>query len=134
MNVGPIFRLDHIPVHLGLGATVIPQAPFTGAMDWYEHYGERNAGDGVEGRLVIMHTFTESWDSWEMHPNGQELVVCTDGAITAYQEIDGDVRTATLTAGDAIVNPAGVWHTADITGTATALFVTAGMGTQNRPR
>ena len=39
-----------------------------------------------------------------------------------------------VSAGDAIINPPGVWHTADITGTATALFVTAGMGTQNRPR
>jgi quercetin dioxygenase-like cupin family protein len=134
MSSDPIFRLDHIPVHLGLGATVIPQAPFTGAMDWYQDYGERNAADGVEGRLVIMHTFTEAWDSWEMHPHGQELVVCTDGAITAYQEIDGEVQTATLGAGDAIINPAGVWHTADITGTATALFVTAGTGTENRPR
>jgi hypothetical protein len=27
-----------------------------------------------------------------------------------------------------------VWHTADVVGTATALFITAGMGTQNRPR
>ncbi len=134
MSTGPTLRLDQVPVHLGPGATVIPQDPFTGAMDWYVRYGERNAGDGIEGRLVIMHTFTESWDSWEMHPNGQELVVCTDGVITAHQEIDGDVRTATLGAGDAIINPAGVWHTADITGTATALFVTAGMGTENRPR
>jgi quercetin dioxygenase-like cupin family protein len=134
MSTGPTFRLDQVPVHLGLGATVIPQDPFTGAMDWYERYGQRNAADGVEGRLVIMHTFTESWDSWEVHPHGQELVVCTEGVITAYQEIDGDVRTATLEVGDAIINPPGVWHTADISGTATALFVTAGMDTQNRPR
>jgi quercetin dioxygenase-like cupin family protein len=134
MSDGPTFRLDHIPVHLGLGATVIPQAPFSGDRDWYERYGERTAGDGFEGRLVIMHTFTEPWDSWEVHPHGHELVICTDGALTAYQEIDGDVRTAILGAGDAIINPPGVWHTADIAGTATALFVTAGTGTQNRPR
>jgi quercetin dioxygenase-like cupin family protein len=128
------FRLDRIPVHLGLGATVIPQDPFTGAMDWYERYGQRNAADGAEGRLVIIHTFTESWDSWEMHPHGQELVVCTDGAMTAYQEIEGQVRTVELRAGDALINPVGVWHTADVAATATALFVTAGMGTENRPR
>jgi quercetin dioxygenase-like cupin family protein len=134
MTNGPTFRLDQIPVHLGLGATVLPQDPFTGAMDWYQHYGERNAADGAEGRLVIIHTFTESWDSWEMHPHGQELVVCTDGAMTAYQDIDGDIRTALLRAGDALINPVGVWHTADVEGTATALFVTAGLGTLNRPR
>jgi quercetin dioxygenase-like cupin family protein len=128
------FRLEEIPVHLGLGATVIPQAPFTGETDWYERYGERNAADGVEGRLVIMHTFSEPWDSWEMHPFGQELVVCTNGAMTLYQDINGEVRMTTVRAGEATVNPLGVWHTADVDGTATALFITAGMGTENRPR
>jgi quercetin dioxygenase-like cupin family protein len=134
MSHDPSFRLEKIPVHLGLGATVIPQEPFTGEMDWYERYGEQNAADGAEGRLVIMHTFSEPWDSWEVHPHGQELVVCTEGAMTLYQEIDGEVRTATIGAGEAVINPPGVWHTADVAGTATALFITAGMGTENRPR
>lgn len=63
-----------------------------------------------------------------------ELVVCVDGEITLYQEIDGDVRTTTISKGEAVINPAGVWHTADVEGTASALFVTAGMGTENRAR
>jgi quercetin dioxygenase-like cupin family protein len=128
------FPLKQIPVHLGLGATVAPQPPFTGEMDWYQAYEERNVADGAEGRLVTMHTFTEPWDSWEVHPFGEELVVCTEGSITLCQEIDGEIRTATIRAGEAIINPRGVWHTADTAGPATALFVTAGMGTENRPR
>ncbi len=32
------------------------------------------------------------------------------------------------------INPPGVWHTADIADHAQGLFITAGMGTQNRPR
>jgi quercetin dioxygenase-like cupin family protein len=131
---GPSFRLEEIPVHLGLGAKVIPQAPFTGEMDWYENYGARNAADGIEGRLVIMRTFSEPWDSWEVHPHGQELVLCIDGTITLFQDIEGQIRSATLRSGEAIINAPGVWHTADIEGTATALFITAGMGTENRPR
>jgi len=83
---------------------------------------------------VIMHTFHGSWDSWEVHPNGAELVVCTQGAITLHQEIDGKVRAVTIRAGEAVINQQGVWHTADVDGTATALFITAGVGTQNRPR
>jgi quercetin dioxygenase-like cupin family protein len=134
MSDGLSFSLEQIPVHLGLGATVIPQTPFTGEMDWYQRYGERHAADGVEGRLVSMHTFSEPWDSWEVHPHGEELVVCTQGAITLYQEIDGEVRTVTVRPGEAIINPPGVWHTADVAGTATAIFITAGMGTENRPR
>ena len=121
-------------MHLGLGATVTRQEPFTGEMDWYQRYAERNAGDGAEGRLVTMHTFSEPWDSWEVHPHGEELVLCTAGAITLFQEIDGAIRTASIRSGQAIINPPGVWHTADVGVTATALFITAGMGTENRPR
>jgi mannose-6-phosphate isomerase-like protein (cupin superfamily) len=128
------FRLEEYPVHLGLGATVVVQERYDGAMSWYERYGARHADDGVEGRLVSMHTFDSSWDSWEMHPHGAELVVCTAGELTLHQEIGGEVRVVTLGTGDALVNPPGVWHTADVVGTATALFVTAGAGTETRPR
>ncbi len=128
------FPLSKIPVHLGLGARVVRQEPFTGDLSWYEHYGKRNAADGVEGRLVTMHSFRESWSSWEMHPKGDELVVCTHGEITLLQEIEGRVRSVTLRAGEAVVNPPGVWHTADVSAEATALFITAGVGTEHRPR
>jgi quercetin dioxygenase-like cupin family protein len=122
------------PLHLGLGATVIPQPEFTG-MEWYEEYAARHDGDGAEGRLVSMHCFSESWTSWEMHPSGEELVVCTQGTITLVQELaDGSRRRITLGPGDYAINPRGVWHTADVSGAATALFITAGMGTQGRAR
>jgi quercetin dioxygenase-like cupin family protein len=133
MPDGP-FDLAHFPVHLGLGATVESLPEFDGTPQWYERYAGAHAADGVEGRLVSLHTFTEPWDSWEMHPAGAELVVCTEGRIILHQEIDGNERTVVLDAGQAIVNPPGVWHTADIDGRATALFVTAGVGTEVRPR
>jgi quercetin dioxygenase-like cupin family protein len=124
-----VFNLETHPVHLGLGAKATVQERFTG-MEWYARYGERNAADGVEGRLVSMHTFSEPWDGWEMHPNGEELVLCVAGKITLHQEMAGGVRTATLGPGEAIINPAGVWHTADVDAEATAVFVTAGLGTR----
>lgn len=123
------------PVHLGLGATAQVQPLFTGGMEWYESYATRHGADGAEGRLVSLHAFAESWDSWEMHPVGDELVVCTAGAITLHQEWpDGRSATVTIRAGEYAINPPGVWHTADVEGAATALFVTAGLGTQHRPR
>jgi len=128
------FTLSEFPVHLGLGATVVPQERFTGEMSWYQRYGERNAADGREGRLVTVHTFTEPWDSWEMHPNGHELVMCVEGSITLRQEVDSEERTVTLQAGEAVINPPGVWHTADIHTNATVFFITAGEGTEGRPR
>ena len=44
------------------------------------------------------------------------------------------MHTATLEPHQAVVNPPGVWHTADVSGPVTALFITAGMGTEIRPR
>lgn len=129
------FNLTRFPVHLGLGARVAPLPEFTGEMSWYQRYGEEHANDGAEGRLVSMHRFDSSWDSWEMHPNGEELVLCLAGEMTLIQEIDGIERALSLGPHRAAINPAGVWHTADLVGeSATALFITAGMGTEIRPR
>ncbi len=128
----PAFKLKKNPAHLGLGAKVTQEPEFSG-MPWYAAYGARHASDGVEGRLVSMHTFG-TWDAWEMHPNGEELVVCVEGRIELTQEIDGDTRSVKLKPGEAVINPRGVWHTADVDGEATALFITAGVGTEHRPR
>jgi hypothetical protein len=52
---GAVFNLQTHPVHLGLGARVVPQEQFTGNLEWYERYEARTDSDGVEGRLVSMH-------------------------------------------------------------------------------
>lgn len=123
------------PIHLGLGATADTEPLFTGSMDWYSDYVERHADDGAEGRLVSMHAFSESWDMWEMHPQGSEVVLCTAGLITLHQENkDGSVATIKLGPGQYTINEPGTWHTADVDNEATALFITAGLGTQHRPR
>ena len=121
-------------VHLGPGATAVPQPPFDGYA-WYEAYGARHGADRAEGRLVSMHSFTEGWATWEMHPNGAEVVICTHGAMDLTQEFpDGARRKLTLKAGEYAINPPGVWHIADVEDSATAIFITSGEGTQARPR
>jgi hypothetical protein len=123
------------PIHLGLGATAQIQPGFTGELGWYAEYAKRHADDGAEGRLVTMHMFTSSWDMWEMHPRGSEVVLCIAGSIKLHQEMgDGRVTTVTLGPGEYAINDPGIWHTADVEGEATALFVTAGLDTQHRPR
>jgi len=123
------------PIHLGLGATVEVEPEFNGTMDWYMGYAERHAGDGADARLVSMYTFSESWDTWEMHPEGSEVVLGTEGSLTLQQEKKDRSQTGvTISAGEYAVNEPGTWHTADVSGTATALFITAGRGTQHRPR
>lgn len=122
--------------HLGRGSTATVQPPFAG-MEWYRAYGERHDADGPEGRLVSMYSFDQSWTSWEMHPAGAEMVICTAGAIRLIQEHpDGRTEQHLLGIGDYAINPPGVWHTADVDlgESATAVFITAGLGTEHRPR
>jgi quercetin dioxygenase-like cupin family protein len=126
--------IGRFPVHLGLGARAVPQPEFTG-LEWYQSYGERIASDGMEGRLVSMHTFASNWTSWENHPKGDEVVLCVGGEITVVQELpEGRFHSETIQAGEYLINPAGVWHTADIPHSATVVFITAGEGTQHRDR
>lgn len=127
-------KLSDTFLHLGLGATAVPQPPFDG-VEWYAGYGARHGADGAEGRLVSQHTFTEGWDSWEMHPRGEEVVICAAGAMVLHQEFpDGARKTTSLEAGEFAINPRGVWHIADVEESATAIFITAGEGTEMRPR
>ena len=127
--------LNAFPIHLGRGAVAAVQPEFTGEMSWFADYTERVDDDGVDGWLVQMHTFSAPWDVWEMHPNGHEIVVCTAGSIRLLQEhADGTTDTVTLEVGEAAINPPGTWHTADVDGPTTCLFVTAGLGTEGRPR
>ena len=127
-------RLADSFIHLGLGATAEPQPPFDG-MEWYERYGARHPDDGVEGRLVSQHTFTEDWSGWEVHPHGAEVVICIEGEMALTQEFpDGRIEKLALAQGDYAINPPGVWHIADVETRCTAIFITAGEGTEHRPR
>ena len=125
--------LERFPLHLGLGARAVSEPEFTG-MEWYAAYAERNAADGPEGRLVSLYSFSENWTSWESHPMGDEVVICVAGEITLIQQLADGTTSVTLRAGDYAINARGVWHTADVADHATALFITAGMGTEHRPR
>ena len=108
-----VFSIGETPLHLGLGASAEVLPPFTGDMSWYADYGETHGADGNEGRLVTLHTFDESWDHWEVHPYGHEVVLCLSGRMTLHQEdVDGNTRAVTIGAGEGVINDPGTWHTA----------------------
>jgi quercetin dioxygenase-like cupin family protein len=132
MNKGK--SLYEFPIHLGLGATAVSEPQFTG-FDWYAGYGQRHSSDGAEGRLVSLFRFEESWTSWEMHPEGEEVVCCLQGHMALHQDLpDGTKQSWELGPGEYAINPRGTWHTADADEPVVALFITAGKGTTNRPR
>lgn len=123
-------------MHLGLNATTKSLTKITG-MEWYATYVKDTESDGDEGRLVSMFEFTEPWNEWEMHPVGEEAVICTKGEVVFYQDSVGDEKNVTKTllkAGEYAVNPKGVWHTADVAAPCSCIFITPGRGTQHKPR
>ncbi|MEP4890862.1 MAG: hypothetical protein ABJV04_12605 [Aliiglaciecola sp.] len=82
--------------------------------------------------LVAAHTFTENWQTWEMHPTGDELVVLMSGQCELIIRIgNADKHIALKQQGDFAVIPKAHWHTAHCDKRTNLLFITPGEGTQN---
>ena len=128
------FDLSKTFVHLGLGATATPLPDFEWTPEYLARYDATHASDGDEGRLVTIGEQAATWDSWERHPAGEELVVQLSGRVVLVQEIDGAESRIELQSGQAIINPPGVWHTVDVLEAGDALFITPGRGTEHKPR
>jgi mannose-6-phosphate isomerase-like protein (cupin superfamily) len=126
--------LRAVPIHLGLGARAVPVTGWAWSAEQLAAYEERFASDGPEGRLVMIFDQAASWDTWEQHPAGEEVVVLLSGRADLIQEVDGRHERVPMSPGEAVVNPAGVWHTADVHEPGAILTITSGFGTTHRPR
>ncbi|MYW00079.1 cupin domain-containing protein [Streptomyces sp. SID3343] len=122
------------PVHLGLGSRAKPVEGFAWDPEVLRAYSAAVAADGAEGRMVMIFDGDGPGDHWESHPAGDELVVCLSGSVTVTRDLDGVPDRVLLGPGEATVNPAGVWHVVDMAGPTSILAVTAGAGTDHRPR
>ena len=127
------FNLARTFVHLGQGATATPLSDFEWSAEHVEAYRGRFAADGREGRLVCVIAQDATWDSWERHPAGDEVVVLLSGRVDVVQDLDGADHVVELRPGDAMINPVNVWHTARVHEPGLALFITPGAGTEHRP-
>ena len=86
------------------------------------------------GRLIMVEITPSNWPGWECHPAGDEIVIVLEGASQFIQEINGTEIRIDVVAGDTIVNPKGVWHTADVTEPIKAIYITPCPGTGHRQR
>jgi mannose-6-phosphate isomerase-like protein (cupin superfamily) len=87
-----------------------------------------------QGRLMSAFTFSAPWSVWERHPAGEELVLLLSGEATLVLDEPAGRRAVKLgDAGSYVLVPAGVWHTATTSSSATLLFLTPGAGTEHRP-
>jgi mannose-6-phosphate isomerase-like protein (cupin superfamily) len=126
--------LTAIPIHLGLGSRALAVEGFGWDPGVLAAYAAAVADDGAEGRLVMVFQGSGSWETWERHRAGDEVVVCLSGRMTLILEIDGEHELVVLGPYEAMINPCGVWHTADVHEPVRFLTITPGLGTEHRPR
>jgi hypothetical protein len=88
----------------------------------------------LDGGLVTLSRQSEDWPMWEMHPQGEELVVLVSGSVELVVERNGQELRQTLNApGQAWLNLRGDWHRAIVHQPSVLLFITYGTGTEHRP-
>jgi uncharacterized cupin superfamily protein len=127
------FDLARTFVHLGLGAAATPLPDFVWSAGHLDAYAARFAADADEGRLVCVCPLEATWDTWERHPAGDEVVVLLSGRVEVLQDFNGMQHVVELRAGEAMINPRNVWHTTRVHEPGRALFITPGAGTEHRP-
>ncbi len=95
---------------------------------------ELGAGEHMTGgRLVAAFHTAEDMSHWEVHPNGDELLLAQSGVIDVILDEPGGPRTITLAAGAAFIVPKGIWHRLEVREPGLLVFITAGEGTEHRP-
>ena len=88
--------------------------------------------DGFKGRMLVScYRFDSDWETWEMHPAGDEIVCLLSGR--AAFEFEGRGIVAELTEpGAFVIVPRGTWHTAHTSVPTSMLFITPGEATQHK--
>jgi len=127
------FDLAHTFVHLGLGVAATPLPDFEWTDECLRAYSAMAEPDGDEGRLVCITPQDRTWNTWERHPAGEEVVFLISGRVDIVQDRDGAEHVVALHAGQAMINPTNVWHTARVHEPGQALFITPSRGTEHRP-
>jgi uncharacterized cupin superfamily protein len=128
------FDLTKTYVHLGLGSRAVQLPDFSWSAPYLGEYMRTFREDRDEGRLVGIVPHLKDWSRWECHIGGDELVLMLSGRCEMIQEIDGEPRSVVLDAGQAVINPRGVWHTSNVQEPGESLFIAAGRRTTYRPR
>ena len=107
-------------------AVLMPVTP-----SFYEQLGTRFT-DFAGHVLVQRFAFDAAWDTWEIHPVGDELVFLVDGDVDFVLWVDDSEQIVRVhEPGSYVVVPMGTWHTARPRAPTTLLFITPGEGTLN---
>lgn len=126
--------ITKVPIHLGPCGTADPVDDFDWSAERLAAYERATGADGADGRMVMMGPMAGAWTTWERHPLGAEVVIACTGRHRFVQELDDGDHVVEMTAGQALINPPGVWHTADSGEGGGIVTITPGLGTEHRPR
>ena len=136
-TTGP-FDLSSTPIHLETGAgaesPAVPLADFGFDQAAFEAYIAAHCEPGAPGRLIMVESTPKDWPAWECHTEGDEIVIVLEGKGEFIQEIGGEERRTPVKPGVTIINPKGVWHTADVAEPLKAIYITPCPGTEHRKR
>jgi mannose-6-phosphate isomerase-like protein (cupin superfamily) len=134
-ETGP-FDLSKSPVHWPSDATAPATRLHAFGFDGpaFEACIAKHCPAGAPGRLAMIESSPTDWGAWECHEAGDELVIVLEGEGDLLQEIDGETRSAPFGPGSAFINPAGVWHTANVRKPMRAIYLTPCPGTKHRSR
>jgi len=76
-------------------------------------------------RLVSAHCFSENWPTWEIHPEGDELVVLLSASAEFKLRLEsGDQSVQLRDPGAFLVVPRNTWLTVLVHDSASVLFTT----------
>ena len=100
-------------------------------LDFWQTIDQR---DDLAGRLVGVFRYDADWKSWEVHPDGDEIVLLLEGSVDLVLDEPGGERIVALRDRAAAIVPRGVWHTANVRVPGAALHITRGEGTQHCAR
>ena len=86
-----------------------------------------------ENWLITEFHFEEDWKTWEMHPNGEEIVYLLTGSMDLILDKDGNQEIIELRGKGSVIIPQNTWHTAKVFEPSNMLIITLGKDTKTRP-
>lgn len=129
--IGPFAARDTY-VHLGAGGAAVPVEVTD---SFWEQLGSGALAHLGPGRLLSSFQCEADWSTWEMHPNGEEVVLLIHGDVElVIEQGDALLRSELTRPGSFVLVPRGAWHTANVRAPSSMLFITEGEGTEHRPR
>lgn len=131
-GVGP-FDLSVTPIHLDSEGPALPLTDFGFDGPSFEAYIDKHCAQDP-ARIVMIEVSPSDWKHWERHTLSDEIVIVLEGKADFIQELSGENIVLSAQAGTTIINPKGVWHTADVSEPMRAIYITPCKGTEHRER